>query len=240
MTCRDGIARGDGVDDGAVLLLHRLHEILAPRFVAARDAHAFAQVLLQKAEQQAELRITGGLADDAVEGQVLGHAVAPLGHRAVDGLERAPQRRDVGACGALGRQRRDRAFEHPPHLDHVHHGLHGTQHGRVEGQRLVLRRGRDEHARALARNHERPGLELVHRLAHHRARDAVRGGQLLLGRQAVAGRELARFDEGAQAQRQAVGQPVGCQPQGFGGEASLRGRGGMEHGDQVIIQIFGG
>ena len=40
---------------------HCLHEVAAARLVAARDAHALAQVLLEEPEQPAELRVAGGL-----------------------------------------------------------------------------------------------------------------------------------------------------------------------------------
>ena len=59
VTGRRGVARRDGVDDRPVLVLHRLHEVVAARFVPTGDPHAFAQVLLQKAKQQPELRIAG-------------------------------------------------------------------------------------------------------------------------------------------------------------------------------------
>ena len=83
---RGRIVRGDRVDDRAVLDAHRVHEVTAPRLVAARDAHALAQVLLQKAEQQAELRVAGGLADRAVERQVFGNAVPEPATFALAGL----------------------------------------------------------------------------------------------------------------------------------------------------------
>ncbi len=153
--CRHRIARRDGFDHGTVLLLHRHHEVVAARFVAARDAHAFAQVLLQKAEQQAKLRVAGGFANDAVKLQVFGHTVAAFGDRLVDGLERSAQLRDLGPCGAIRGQRCNLAFEHPPHLDDMHHRLDRLQHGGVECERQVLWRRGHEHAGPLACHHQR-------------------------------------------------------------------------------------
>ena len=167
-------------------------------------------------------------ADHAVEGEVFRHAVAPVGDGSVDGLQRAPQRGDLRAGGALGGQRGDLALEHAPHLDHVHHRLHRVQHGGVEGQRLIA-------AAAARRTRPSPGatapvplrLELVHRLAHHGARDAVRGRELLLGGQPVAGLQRAGFDLRAQARRQPVRQPIDDQLLGLGGGGRPHGGGGM-------------
>ncbi len=209
------VARRDGLDDGAVLVLHRLHEVEPARLVAARDAHAFAQVLLEKAEQQPELRVAGGFADHAVEGHVFGHAVVARRGRHVDGLQRPAQVRDLAAARALGGQRANLAFEHATHLDHVHHGLHRLEHGRIERQRTVERRLRHEHARTLARDHQRLRLELMHGLAHHGAGDAVRGGELLLGGKPVAGAQGAGFDLRGQPRSEPVRQAVRHQAEWF-------------------------
>jgi hypothetical protein len=172
--------------------LHRRHEVPPPRLVAARDAHAFAQVLFQKAQQQPELRVAGGFADHAVEGQVFGHAVLPAATTAVSmALRAAPQRSDLAARGALGRQRGDLALEHAPHLDHVHHGLlpsPSTLGSKASG--WLCGASATNTPEPWRDCDQRTRLELVHRLAHHGARHAVHGGQLLFGRQPVARRSL--------------------------------------------------
>ena len=148
------VARRNGLDDVGMLAAHSGHEVDAARLVAARDAHAFAQVLLQKAEQQAELRVTGRVADHAVKSQVFGHTVFTGCGRLVDGLQRTPQRGDLRACGAFGRECGDLAFEHAPHLDHMHHRLHRVEHARVEFERPVHGRVRHEHPEPLPRTHQ--------------------------------------------------------------------------------------
>ncbi len=108
------VARRDGLDDGAVLAIHahRLHEVEPARLsFAARDARcAFApRYCSKKTEQQTELRIAGGLADHTMEGEVFSCTV--LSCRRSRGksmaLQCAPQRRDLAACCALGRERGD-------------------------------------------------------------------------------------------------------------------------------------
>ena len=191
---RDRVARGDRVDDGAVLDAHRLHEVGAARLVAARDAHAFAQVLLQEAEQQAELRVAGRLADAGGGRRGLRRRRRGPRRRGVDGLQRAAQRRDLARAWRARRpaprsRLRARAAPRPrappPAIESSTAGSKAS--GWLRGAR------RDEDARALARAHQAARLELVHRLAHHGARDAVRGGQLLLGGQPVAGRAARRI-----------------------------------------------
>ena len=107
-------------------------------------------------------------------------------------------------------------------------GIERIEHRRVEGQWLVLRLGGDEHARALARHHQLARLELVHRLAHHGARHAVRLGQLLLGGQAVTWAQGAGVDLVAHQHGQLVGQAPGHQGAGTCiGLAGRRRRGGQ-------------
>jgi hypothetical protein len=59
-----------------VLAAHLLHEVGAARLVAARDPHGLAQVLLQKTQHAAELRVAGCLADGAMKVEVLADRVA--------------------------------------------------------------------------------------------------------------------------------------------------------------------
>ena len=149
-----GIAGCNGIEDGAMLLPYFVHEGLTPRFVGARDPDPLAQVLLQKPQQQTELGIAGAFTDGAVKCQVLVDAIPTGSHCKVDRLEHTTQRGDLGTGCALRGKRSNLAFEHAPHLDHMHEGLYRFQHLRIEGQRLVQRRGDNEYAGALARQQQ--------------------------------------------------------------------------------------
>ena len=217
-----------------------VHEVGPPGLVAARDAHAFAQVLLEEAEQQPELRIAGRLADHAVEGQVFGDAVAALGRRGCRWPARA--RRSAAIWLRVARSAASAAIS-PSSTRRTSTtwttACTEVEHAGSKASALVERRRRDEHAGALARLHQRPRLELVHRLAHHGARDAVCGGQLLLGRQPVAGRSAPHSI--CAASSAASRSDSRSTTSGWGWRERLPHGGGAERaGYQVIIQILRG
>ena len=84
---------------------------------------------------------------------------------------------------------------------------------------------------------EGPEVLLVHGFAHHRARNTVGGGKLMLRGQAIARAQQAGFDLCTKTVCEAVGQPFGDQGSRSGHGKGWRGNVGMEHGYRVIIQI---
>jgi hypothetical protein len=201
----DRVATGNGFDDSAMLALLRLHEVDVPRFVAAYDAHALAKVLLEEAPEQSKLRVAGRPADHAMEGHIFGHAVAPGRAGFVDCFECPAQGSHLRAGRPFGSQRSNFASQHAPNFHHMHDGLHRLEHARIERKWFVDRSHRDVHPRAVPGNHQRPRLNLVHRFAHHSARQALRCRQLLLGGQSIAGPQRAGLDLRNEAQRKLVG-----------------------------------
>ncbi len=129
-----------------------------------------------------------------MEGEVFLDAVAPFGGAAVDRPQRPAQRRDLQSRRPLGGQRRGLGLERAAHLAHLHHVVDRGDQAEVELERRHRRRRGDVDARTLARAQQAARLELVHRLAHDGARDAVRVGEALLGRQAVAGAQPPGVD----------------------------------------------
>ena len=92
----------------------------------------------------------------------------------------------------------------------------------------------DVDAGALARAQQAARLELVHRLAHDGARDAVGGGEAGLGRKPVAGAQAPGLDLVAEAVGEAVGQALGDE----GRHVGRTDQGGAgQHGGRVIIRI---
>ena len=123
--------------------------------------------------------------------------------------------RRPGRGGALGGQRGDLALEHAPHLAHVHHVVHRVEHARSKVSGWFGGAAVTKTPEPWRRAQQAARLQLVHGLAHHGARDAVRRGELLLGRQAVAGAQACRRRSArAEPRRQPVGQPLGDERSG--------------------------
>ena len=93
----------------------------------------------------------------------------------------------------------------------------------------------ESHARTAAGHQQPARLEAVHGLAHDAARDAVRGAELRLGGQPVAGRHRAALDARRQAHGQTVGKRLsaqacrGCPPRTSGCGSARGGGFGAAH-----------
>ena len=114
------------------------------RFVGAGHAHRIALVLLQKAEQVFKMRVVGGPRNAAMKGQIFLDPVVTLRDGLVQAIERLLDVSGFLGIHSFGGQSADFAFEHPPHFDHLQHGVHGSEHRRVEGEGAGAVERRDE------------------------------------------------------------------------------------------------
>ena len=139
--------------------------------------------------------IAGALGDGAVQRQVLVDRRLALRGGAVHRLQRGVDRAHLRARGALGGEPGGLHLHAQAQLHHVQDLLQRCcrRSGSMRNGAL-LRLGRDEGADALARHHQALGAQRRHGFAHHGAADARRARQLLLGGQALAGRQPAALD----------------------------------------------
>jgi hypothetical protein len=168
-----GVARGDGLDDGAVLA--RVHRHRLVREVLAPEQR---QLVDQLAVGGGQLGVAGQLQQPVVELQVEAVVVLRIAglHRLVHRLDQLAQFAHLGRRGGLR--------ELAAHVQ-VHHGAHLE-----DLQRLLDRHVAHEHAAVLLGAHQAGFFEQTEGLAHRAARHAELVGQRGLG-QLRAGQQLA-------------------------------------------------
>jgi len=198
------VAVADRLEDRVMLLAHpgRMALALERRHVVEPCPLARHHRRSKRVEQPPVIGILRRDQDRAVKGEVLLGAVATLFDRLIERIEPGLHAGDILRCAPQGRKTRrlvlyaDAQFENPQHLvdrfQVVRYDEKGTR------RRIVGNEG----AKTLARGDQPLGPQRRQRLAHDRA--AHTGGlhDRLLGRQALAGFQVAGFD----LRDQAVGQ----------------------------------
>ena len=175
--------------DTAQILLPVGGEIAEGLQPCARD-----QQRAQIAEEMREMPVAGGLGDGAVEIEVRRHRIVRRVDRRSHAIQRLAHRRKMRLAPALRGERRRVGLDADAQLQHRDHVLEQIEIDVVDAEG---RRGfglQHEGADALLGRDQAGGLEARDRLAHHGAADLELLVQLLLGRQAVAGLQLARAD----------------------------------------------
>ena len=179
-----GVACFKGVDDVHVIADRAFDPVVLADRAAADHAHMGEQVLRQPDQHLVAAELDDGL----VEGDIDLGILVELGMQlvALEGREHAPQAGDIGVAGGLGDQARRHAFQGGPGLDQLDH--------------LALGLAYDIDAAAGHRTHEAFALELHHRFAHRRARDAEILRELALVEPDVGARaiDIRRDNEVAQ------------------------------------------
>ena len=184
--------------DGAVDLAVHLGGLLEVLGVLDGEAAVVVEVGGDGLHQRGEDGVAGGAGDGAVEAHVVDEVLVRVAERGVHLGDLFGEFGDVLVGGALGGERGDGGFDDEAGLEHLP-GQEAVQRAE-DGERTGVERGRaggDEGAGAVAALEHAHGGEEADAGAQGGAADLEFAGEFALGREAVAGVELAAGDEGA-------------------------------------------
>jgi len=186
-TRRIRVARGNGLEDRLVFVLHGGHALgEMPRGVVARAAYHPPDVGLQVVVERNQVRVVRGQDDGPVELVVLFVAQLVVEQRVLHPHQPLADFLQVGFGPA------NRRIAGSGHLDGQHQfqdvlqvlRVVGSQRGNAES--VLVQVGIDEYAAALLGHDQTLGLEPRHGFPYDGPADAVHLGQLFFGGQAVA------------------------------------------------------
>src|SRR5882724_3631370 len=144
-------------------------------------------------QEAPELLIAGGIRNAAMKRKILVDRIFTPFERAIDHMKAIDDIADLRGRGALGGQACSLDFDAGTQLHDLKHFAYRGQTTEIDAEGPACILG-DKSSDTLSGYHQSLGAQRGHGFADYRSADAGRRNQLLLGRQARAGRDISAGD----------------------------------------------